>query len=246
MYQPDALILDGRGKCKDSIPGILNGTIPNRLIIVRDSCMIEQEFVHQPALNQWLVDNGITSRRKLNDVQKYHQILQFLFVDLLFPLPSITDRVAAIKKELDWGNHYFIGMHIRSGLLEGNVGWGRFLEPQDVDFFISQAKQYTQRAERRGYEHPVKWLVLSDNSALRQRVKEEGKDYYVTTNCTLSHSKNANVAGMQCSLVENYLLSDCNMLMLTAKSTFGYLAKHRTEAPQVNVYPGTWKKRKTW
>ena len=148
MYQPDALILDGRGKCKDSIPGILNGTIPNRLIIVRDSCMIEQEFVHQPALNQWLVDNGITSRRKLNDVQKYHQILQFLFVDLLFPLPSITDRVAAIKKELDWDNHYFIGMHIRSGLLEGNVGWGRFLEPQDVDFFISQAKQYTSGETR--------------------------------------------------------------------------------------------------
>ena len=42
----------------------------------------------------------------------------------------------------------------------------------------------------------------------------------------------------------SYLLSDCNVLILTMKSTYGYLAKHRCEAVHNSIAPGAYKKLK--
>ena len=56
-------------------------------------------------------------------------------------------------------------------------------------------------------------------------------------NCTVAHTKTESRSAWKCSVVENYLLSECDFLVLTAKSTFGYLAKHRNEAEQSNIFP---------
>ena len=241
MNNPHAVISNGKRGCGIDLPSILNGTNPNRFIIIRSSCGIGHEFVHRSLLTKWLVDNGIVGRSPSDALQKYHEILQFLFIDVLHPLPVITDAVAAIEKELMWSQYSYFGIHIRSGLLEGNVGWGRFLEPRDVQYFIAQATKYTPRVERRE-EKKVKWLVLSDADGVKKEVMEAAKDRYTGVNCTVSHSKDASHEGLKCSIIENYLLSDCSMLFLTAKSTFGYLAKHRTEVAQISVHPGAWKK----
>ena len=41
-----------------------------------------------------------------------------------------------------------------------------------------------------------------------------------------------------CALVENYLLSSADVLVLTTRSTYGYLARHRTNAPYVTINLG--------
>ena len=191
-------------------------------------------------LTKWLVENGIVESLSSSALENYHELMQFLYIDILHPLPVITDSVATIKKDLMWNHYSYFGLHIRSGLLEGNVGWGRFLEPRDVDYFIVQVTKYTERLERRNKK--VKWLVLSDSDRVKKKVKEAAKDRYTSLNCTVNHSKDANREGLKCSIIENYLLSDCYMLFLTARSTFGYLAKHRTEANEVSVHLGSWKK----
>ena len=117
------------------------------------------------------------------------------------------------------------------------MGWGRFLEKRDVDHFLSLAKKKTKRILRSSNPRDVKWFVLSDSVQVRERIMKEAGDRFFTYNCTVVHSKSRDLSGWKCSVIENYLLSECDYLILTAKSTFGYLAKHRTEVEQSNIFP---------
>ena len=101
------------------------------------------------------------------------------------------------------------------------------------------AKQQTAREAKKkpGKAKPVRWFVLSDNAEAKKQLEEAAEGAFWTYNCTVAHTKTMNRDAWKCSIVENYLLSECDYLILTAKSTFGYLAKHRNEAEQSNVFP---------
>lgn len=193
----------------------------------------------------WLKEHGIISHTKMNAIDIYHRIMQFLLVDVLHPRENIMHQVNAYKESVHWDDHIVIGIHMRTGLLEGNVGWGRFMEEKDFDYFMVQAQRYTLKLQNLDATKQVKWFVLADNEKVKYDVKKEAGERFMTTNCTIAHSKNRRADGMFCSIVENYLLSDCKFLILTYKSTFGYLAKHRTDVGQLNVLPGSWKKLKS-
>lgn len=197
--------------------------------------------MHDASLRSWLRAHGIIRRSQRHALDVYHRLLQFLFVDVVQPQPEIQSAVAAFREAVGWAGCYVIGLHVRTGLLEGNVGWGRFLQRRDVDRFVEAARQRTERAERatkEGRARPVRWLVLSDSEEARRRVEEAaGPGVVWRPNCTVAHTKTESRSAWKCSVVENYLLSECDYLVLTAKSTFGYLAKHRNEAEQSNIFP---------
>lgn len=231
-----------KGNCGLDLLGIINGTETRKHIIIRSSCGIERFFTHDRHVREWLVDNGIIDTPKMHEVDIYHRLMQFLLVDAIHPRENIIEGVNAFKNSVHWDNYTIIGIHLRTGLLEGNVGWGRFIEEDDINYFLMQANRQSLNLKRHIPNKDVKWFVLADNEGVKSTVAKEAGDRFLTANCTIAHSKNRNANGMYCSFVENYLLSDCNFLILTYKSTFGYLAKHRTDVSQLNVLPGSWKK----
>lgn len=195
--------------------------------------------MHDSSLRSWLRAHGVVRRSHRNALDVYHRLLQFLFVDVVQPQPEIRRAVAEFRAAVGWSGVYVIGLHVRTGLLEGNVGWGRFLRRRDVDRFVEVAKQRTEKAKKANLTRPVRWFVLSDSEEARRRVEEgaAGVSAVWRPNCTVAHTKTESRSAWKCSVVENYLLSECDFLVLTAKSTFGYLAKHRNEAEQSNIFP---------
>ena len=194
--------------------------------------------MHDAALRAWLRAQGIVRRSQRGAGDVYHRLLQFLFVDVVQPLPEVRSAVTAFRARVQWERFYVIGIHVRTGLLEGNVGWGRFLFRRDLERFVALAQQRARRAKARSGAREVRWFVLSDSEAAKRRLEAAaGGDGVWEYNCTVAHTKSMSRSAWKCSIVENYLLSECDYLILTAKSTFGYLAKHRSEAEQSNVFP---------
>lgn len=231
-------------ECGLDYTGILNGTVTTQYIIIRTTCKLDQYFTHTMSLRQWFYERGIIPDPKMNFVETYHKLMQFMLDDVIHPQQSVIDAINDYKKSIHWDDYNVLGMHLRTGLLEGNVGWGRFMEEKDVGVFLESAKRYTDRYEVYFPTKKVKWFVLADNEKVKKNVQKELGDYFITTNCTILHSKNRNSGGMFCSIVQNYLLSECKFLVLTFRSTYGYLAKHRTDVKQFNIQPGAWQKRK--
>ena len=237
MHLRDTVLREFDDDCDADVTQLLRGNHSARFFVLRRSCGIDHRFVHDAALRGWLRAHGIIRRSQRNALDVYHRLLQFLFVDVVQPQPEIRRAVEAFRGSVGWSGFYVIGMHVRTGLLEGNVGWGRFLRRKDVDRFVEIAEKRTERVERGKKGKPVRWFVLSDNEEARRRVEEAGKGVVWTSNCTVAHTKTVSRSAWKCSVVENYLLSECDYLILTAKSTFGYLAKHRNEAEQSNIFP---------
>ena len=200
-------------------------------------------FTHDQQFKEWLKYYHIIDNTEMDSVSIYHRLHQFLLVDALHPREVILDAVNQFKQSVQWDNYTVFGMHIRTGLLEGNIGWGRFLEEEDIQYFISEALRITTQRQKIDTSKPVKWLVLVDSKAVKRKVSKALGDQVIVSNCTVHHSKYLDSHAMFCSFVENYLLSDCKFLMLTFKSTYGYLARYRTDVNQINVLPGTWRRK---
>ena len=221
--------------------GILNGTDPHKYIVIRGYCGIIHYFIDTPYLTNWLTDVGVFPSSSLFALDRTHLLMQFLLVDVIVPQPHIWDAVVQFKVRSHWDNYTVIGIHIRSGLLEGNVGWGRFLEKEDVDVFYQNALRYTKKLERMSPEKQVKWLVLVDNEGVKEEFKQRAGKYYLSTDLQVVHSKEGVTKGIENSIIDNYILSECYTLILTMKSTYGYLAKHRCEASHRSIAPGSHK-----
>ena len=246
LSQNDTFISEKSRSCGLDIPAIVNGSDPHKYIVIRGYCGILQHFVHSPTLTRWLVSVGVLPSRlepPRRALERTHWISQFLLVDVIVPHPSLWDTVVRFKEQVRWSEMKVVGMHVRTGLLEGNVGWGRFLEKEDVELFYEEAMSFTRRLQLKG---PVRWLVLVDNEEVKQELKEKAGDYYLSTGLMVAHSKEGVAQGIENSLIDNYLLSECDALVLTSQSTYGYLAKHRTDVPTVNIGPGLYRKYYGW
>ena len=206
------------------------------------ACGLLNHFVHSPSLSQWMEDHGIVPPNTQNHLSRMHYLLQFLYVDVMIPNPSIWSQVQQFKRQVQWDSMQVIGVHIRTGMLDGNVPWGRFLEKEDIDVFAVEAERHTQKLERRDRKKPVKWLVMADNKEVREAFKKTAGERYLSSERSVIHSKDGELKGIENSIIDSYLLSDCNVLILTMKSTYGYLAKHRCEAVHNSIAPGAYKK----
>ena len=168
LSQNDTFISEKSRSCGLDIPAIVNGSDPHKYIVIRGYCGILQHFVHSPTLTRWLVSVGVLPSRlepPRRALERTHWISQFLLVDVIVPHPSLWDTVVRFKEQVRWSEMKVVGMHVRTGLLEGNVGWGRFLEKEDVELFYEEAMSFTRRLQLKG---PVRWLVLVDNEEVKQ------------------------------------------------------------------------------
>ena len=74
---------------------------------------------------------------------------------------------------------------------------------------------------------------------MKDSLKKKYPQYVVHTNCDMTHTNKGRTMkhdpGFTCALVENYLLSSTDIMVLTSRSTYGYLARHRSNAPYVAI-----------
>ena len=191
------------------------------------------------------------------------------------PRPSIQQIIDQYKQQFQWDEYYMVGIHIRTGgVNKERIHWGRFLEDKDVQMFKKYAKMleksykggvlegYVKKStgEEDGVpvsvqkffnKAPIRFYVLSDQDMIKDQIMDELGEEAVTTKCEMTHTnrsrKKKDDPGFICALVENYLLSSTDFMILTTRSTYGYLARHRTNSPFIAVDKGcyaNWKKLK--
>ena len=245
LSQPSVSIFRSQyGKyCNLDFDAILHGKDSHQYIVMETgSCGLFHYFVKSPSLSQWMENHGIMPPNTKTYQERMHYLLQFLYVDVMIPSQSIWNQVQKFKQQVQWDSMQVIGIHIRTGMLDGNIPWGRFLEKEDIALFAMGAERHTKKLKRRDSKRPVKWLVMVDNEMIREDFKKMAGEHYFSSERSVIHSKGGELKGIENSLIDSYLLSECDVLILTMKSTYGYLAKHRSGAIHNSIAPGAYKK----
>ena len=164
--------------------------------------------------------------------------------------PDIPDYIEAEKERLEWQSFYWIGVQIRTGHMLGDESLNTFMVCEDLEMFNMYAEQQTAIARKNLTTKPIKWFIATDNENIRDQMLERHPDVAVVSGCEIRHSfrdveRDERSNGMMCTLLDNYLLSNCNELIITAKSTYGILASFRNPSiKKLLVYRGDWRKYK--
>ena len=164
----------------------------------------------------FLNDNGFIlnpKKRSMNEIRK--MIYYFLYSEVIQIKPQVQALIDQTKRQLHWDDFYWIGVQVRTGHMPGDEDLNVFLMKSDLAVFEKAAMNRTLKAQRK-QRKPVKWLLATDNVKVRDRILKSHPEYFISANCTIRHS-----------LLDSYLLSSCNELVLTLRSTYGILAANR-------------------
>ena len=228
-----------------------------------------QQLIKERSDKSWITDRGIMAKTLVAPQEMVHHVLRFLYREAMTPRPWVQAQIASFQARVQWESHYVIGIHVRTGGM-GHEGtrWGRFLNEKDVAVFKAYASSLTnsfqngaaqgmnlRRADPNERDRievkmkaklPVLWYVVSDQDAQKDAWKEEFGEMVAFTQCEMKHTNKGRQKkadpGFTCALLENYLLSLADTMVLTTRSTYGYLARHRTNVPFVTVDLGDYQK----
>ena len=262
---PSTLMVLKTNECPFDPLDVCHGEEDARFIVMRSTCLTAQQMIKNRNDKLWLSQNGILPHSLISLQEMAHHIYRFLYREVMVPRDWVQNQIDQFKQSVDWEHKYVIGIHIRTGGVQSEViRWGRFLNEKDVRLFkryastisISYEKgtplggrtnyyMKSNEMEKFNNRYPVLWYVVSDQKSIKDTFLRS--DRVVSTNCALVHTnrarENKEDPGFTCALIENYLLSSSDILVLTKRSTYGYLARHRTNAPFVTIDVGDFKKK---
>lgn len=221
---------------------------PNRNIILRTFCKFTEYILKSPDYYDFLNNNGFVINPKLNSYQDIRKMVNYFFyVKVIQLLPEIREMVEEEKARLEWNSYYWVGIQIRSGKMPGDEGHNVFMFKDDLKMFTKYALDRTEKAAKKQAK-PVKWFIAADSLKVKEDLLQTYPKYYVSTECTMSHSfrdvkRSDRTEGMLCTLLDNYLLSEVNEAVVTGTSTYGLLATYRNlNIKKDMVLRGDWKK----
>ena len=257
------LIAEKTNQCPFDPVDLVHNKVDAKFVVFRSTCLTAQQLVKNKADKRWFGDRGITPRTLASSQELLHHIYRWLYSEIMTPRPFIQDMITDYRNQFHWDQHFMVGIHIRTGgVSHERIQWGRFLSEKDVQMFKKYALLYRINYENKnliGYvekklldgetfgepvekfqkNFPLGFYVLSDQEYIKKKLMAELGEEAVTTHCDMTHTnmaiKGRDNPGFLCALIENYLLSQCDFLILTTRSTYGYLARHRTNAPYVTV-----------
>lgn len=262
------MIVEKSGECPFDTVAACHGEVDARFIVLRSTCLTAQNLVKNRGDKRWFADHGVVMSTLVTAKEVVHDISRFLYREVMTPREKVAEMISAYQKELRWSDSFMVGVHIRTGSVnKERVKWGRFLDEKDVRLFKRYVTELTEAYEsgknvlqlgrkddfyaalvqkKQEMKLPVKWYVLSDQDGIRTEFEKEYPEYVVGTKCEMSHTNQAlskkDDPGFMCALVESYLLSSTDVMVLTKRSTYGNLARHRTHAPFVTVDKGDYEK----
>ena len=201
-----------------------------------------------PEYYDFLNDNGFVINPQLHSYQDIRKMVNyFMYTKVIQILPDIREMILDEEARLNWSSYYWIGIQIRTGKMPGDEGQSTFLYKDDLEMFFKHAVDRTEAAKNKTSK-PVKWFIAADSVMVKEDILNRFPQYYVSTECSLSHSfrdvkRNDRTEGMLCTLLDNYLFSDVNEAIVTSSSTYGLLATYRNlYIKKIMVNRGDWKK----
>lgn len=157
---------------------------------------------------------------------------------------ELKTRLAAARRSLGLANHApKLGLHIRMGDISLHRG---LLKNNYIDYkrFMNCAQVFGEALARRkagSVRKTVKWFLATDDTAIKRYAVRNYPLNAVTLNITPQHinslsktTKSEKIEGMFGVIVDHFLLSECDFLILS-KSTFG-----KTAAALFFHSEGTW------
>lgn len=253
------MIVEKSNKCPFDPVDVCNGKETARFVVMRSTCLTTQKLTRVKEEKRWFISHGILPSALLSLQEMAHHIYRFLYREVMVPRPWVQERIDGFKAKVDWDQKHVIGIHVRTGgVSKERTRWGRFLNEKDVTLFYKYAMAITNaleegkslaqsslRSEVEGNvpaKQGVVWYVLSDQDSIKSQFVSRHSSYVVSTNCDMTHTNRGREIkadpGFTCALVENYLLSASDVMILTTRSTYGYLARHRTNTPYITVDVG--------
>lgn len=224
---------------------------PNRNIILQTTCKFIDFFTSSDRYSKFLDQNGFILHPKLNDPNDIRKTLyHFIYNEVIQVHPDIPDFIEGEKERLEWKKYYWIGVQIRTGHMPGDETLNTFMNKNDLEMFSMYAEQQTAIAKANHTTKPIKWFIATDNEEIREQMVDRYPDLAVISGCEIRHSfrdveRRERSNGMMCTLLDNFLLSSCNELIITARSTYGILASFRNPSiKKLMVYRGDWRKYK--
>lgn len=261
--------MEKTNQCPFNPLDVCHGKVDARFIVMRSTCLTVQQLIKERSDKSWLTDRGIMAKTLIAPQEMVHHVLRFLYREAMTPRRWVQAQIDAFQARVRWAEHYVIGIHIRTGGM-GHEGtrWGRFLNAKDVAVFKAYAAALTHSFENGAAQGmnlrradpgerdrievkmkarmPVLWYVVSDQDAQKEEWRAEFGEMVQFTQCEMKHTNKGRQKkadpGFTCALLENYLLSLSDTLVLTTRSTYGYLARHRTNVPFVTVDLGDYQK----
>ena len=201
-------------------------------MVVRGSCKILDFVATSDDFFDFLNDNGFILNPKKHSLSEIRKMIYFfMYSEVIQIKPHVQALIDQTKQQLRWDAYYWIGVQVRTGHMPGDEDLNLFLMKNDIDVFQKAAMNRTREAQV-AQRKPIKWFLATDNVKIRDKVLKSRPEYFISANCTIRHSlrdilsdKESN--GMLCTLLDSYLLSSCNELVLTLRSTYGLLAANR-------------------
>eukprot|EP00466_Bigelowiella_natans_P001743 jgi/Bigna1/140346/aug1.55_g15054 len=140
------------------------------------------------------------------------------------PLSVIADRVEEFYLS-HMKENYVIGIQVRRAQNSGH-----FFLWEDQHLFWECALMMASRASRR-QQRPVVFFIATDSESVRsEAVQALGKVYQVlTVEMDTRKPDTRGDEGWQNALVDNYVLSRCDDMLVSGGSTFGYVAHGRSD-----------------
>ena len=156
-------------------------------------------------------------------------VLKYLFLIYIITVGgNLLNRLWVPKKEIryltkkfieNWFNGYFvIGIQLRYQYIDDALDTHNFLKCA-LDIESNQNSSMLFKLKYKG----IKWFVTSDNSEVLNRLVNEHPDKIITTYGHIGHTGSDEKAYFR-TIMDLELLSNCNELIITGGSTFGYVA----------------------
>lgn len=189
------------------------------------------EFVTHFGLVLPLFDNPFVRRRLYQMGLRPDTAFGCAFNYLFEPHAEVLKPYAAILREVSNPHILKIGVHIRLGdEVFGNDTLSEHLIAK-ADPFLDCAQQIESSLAVHG--QPVKWILFSDSTALRQHIRaaypgkvvtpEQGSAQHV-----LKSKGGGGAQSVRTAVAENWLLGQVDAFVLTAISGFGRIAVFRS------------------
>ena len=240
-------VLQANMICKLPSEQLLSNSM--KYFVIQSTCKFIDFFTSAERFRDFLGINGFIINPRLrdgNDIRK--TVYHFIYSEVIRIHPDVLKLVEKEKQRLHWSEFYWIGVQIRSGHMPGDESLNTFILRGDLEMFSLYAEQQTAIARNKTAKS-IKWFIAADSQEIRDQMQIKHSEYAVSTTCEIRHSfrdmaRDGRSDEMMCTLLDNYLLSNCNELIITAKSTYGILASFRNPSiKKLLVYRGDWRKR---
>ncbi|KAK8807115.1 hypothetical protein WA158_003874 [Blastocystis sp. Blastoise] len=204
----------------------LSTLFPEDSIVIRTNCMLIPAMMTNPYIHKVRQYMGFREENISHDDLKLY-IHSFYMNKVILLSTTLEKQVLSIYDSFP--KAIYLGLQLRTG--------------NDTDFFSRSKKTFlndniinnlirniTDRTKELENKHQmVRWFVVSDSSRLKIQMKKRFPQYVTLYHSKIDHPGYDSIynvtQGAKDALIEMYLLSKCDTIFMTPKSTFGALSR---------------------